>query len=118
VLLTSSLDKIARLWTDSDQGFGYKSFYLCGVIDPNKYMFGSAPSSFAEQNSTPYIHWLTGRAMSDSLKIQKQIRKKQLTQQSRGASRLNEILVEYPDMVFQMQQDGSMMIWGIQVGGF
>jgi hypothetical protein len=114
VLLTTSLDKIARLWTESDQGFGFKSFDLSGVIDPSRYIFGRMSSSVSEENSTPYIHWLTGAALSDSLNTQRRSQPYEDSLVPERDSKLRETMAEFPDMVFQMQQDGSMTIWGIQ----
>jgi WD40 repeat protein len=109
-VMTLSHDNIARLWTEADQGYGFSSFDLAGVIDPAKHLYANA----GEDAPIAHIHWLTGRAMSSAVHLQKQIRPFKETLTQINNTKLSDTLAEFPDMAFQVKPNGSLIIWGIQ----
>lgn len=113
-ILTLSEDNIARLWTEANQGYGFYNFDLAGVIDPSRSIFGNELSK-SRTVDISYIHWLSGRAMTTAINLQKQIKPFKETLGQEQNSKLLDTLAEFPDMAYQIKPNGSMIVWGIQV---
>jgi hypothetical protein len=107
-------DKLARLWCETDQGYGFRTFDLAGAVDPTKYIFGTIPSEVNEIRASSFIHWLSGEALLEAVKSQRGYRNFHNTVSEIKNSKLQDTLLEYPDLVFQIRKNGSMLIWGIQ----
>ena len=103
VLLTTCADRITRLWVEKSQGYGFSSFDLAAVIEPSKYH--STLNSVDSIGS--FVNWLT---LPNTFDFDSEI----TTAKHPTRSRLYESLKEYPDMLFQVKDDGSIIIWGIQ----
>ncbi|KAI8899669.1 RAVE protein 1 C terminal-domain-containing protein [Globomyces pollinis-pini] len=112
-ILTLCNDNIARLWAETDQGFGFHTFNLCGSIDPQKQSVGNY-ESFENNFPVGSIHWLTGRALSTALNLEHQAQSFKKTLDHIPPSKLTDTLHEFPDMLYAIKPNGSMIIWGIQ----
>ena len=99
-MLTTCADNITRLWAEKNQGFGFSTFDLAAAIEPTNYLSTSEPES-----SGIFVNWLSLPTLCDS---------KLLYKSDPTRSRLVESLKEYPDMLFQVRSNGSMIIWGVQ----
>ncbi|KAJ3274403.1 regulator of (H+)-ATPase in vacuolar membrane [Terramyces sp. JEL0728] len=108
--MTRCKDQIVRFWSQIDQGYGFHHFDLCGVIDSTT---NSQSSVLSDQYSISCLHWLTGRALADVLRTQKEIKSFRKTL-APSPSRLADSLAEFPDMLFEIRPNGTMVIWGIQ----
>ena len=99
-MLTTCADNITRLWAEKNQGFGFSTFDLAAAIEPTNYLSTSEPES-----SGTFVNWLSVPKLCDS---------KLLYPSEPTRSRLVESLKEYPDMLFQIRSNGTMIIWGVQ----
>ncbi|KAI9089649.1 RAVE protein 1 C terminal-domain-containing protein [Phlyctochytrium arcticum] len=120
VLMTLCQDNICRLWSpiSSTQPF---QFHLVAVIDPIDFPLTEDHTKHSSSHICT-VHWL------DSEQIYRAIHFRDLEEdrfsrknnrRKPGATlmksrKLKEALKEYPDMLFHVQSDGSMVVWGIQ----
>ncbi|KAJ3323371.1 regulator of (H+)-ATPase in vacuolar membrane [Boothiomyces sp. JEL0866] len=109
-LMTRCSDQIVRFWSQNNHGYGFYNFDLCGVIDPTT---STQSSALSNQFSISCMHWLTGKALGDALRTQKEIKSFRKTLIS-SPSNLADSLAEFPDMLFEIRPNGTMVIWGIQ----
>jgi len=85
---------------------------ICAIIDPNQWLVSQ------QQSITQYpIHALDGMefAMAVEYAASKTVDKNNDVNSIR-LRRLKEIVRDTSDLFFQIQGDGSMAIWGVQVG--
>ncbi|KAJ3017210.1 regulator of (H+)-ATPase in vacuolar membrane [Thoreauomyces humboldtii] len=119
VLMTVSQGSVARLWCLVEPIQPYR-FYLGAVIDP-------ADIPAIDDNSTSdrrsgAVHWLAGEEIQNAIS-QREIEELRF---SKGRSKrkpgstllrtrkLKEALKDYSDVLFHVQDDGSMVLWGVQ----
>lgn len=117
-LLTTSQDSITRLWSQSDAGTGFQFFSLSGSINPKSHIFlSSSPVKAPKEAITKRrTHWLTGKALQSAILLQKELQTfKESIHQNNAGAKLLDTLKEFPDMIFEISENGTMAIWGIQV---
>ncbi|KAJ3091060.1 regulator of (H+)-ATPase in vacuolar membrane [Quaeritorhiza haematococci] len=101
----------------SDEVFAYGASPSTTALPP------SDPSAAAaDVPAFPAIHWLQGEEVLQAIDVRDEeeaqfLRKKQ--RKSYGAvhrknKRLKDAVKDYPDMLFQVQHDGGLVIWGVQ----
>lgn len=111
VLFTMARDGICRIWSPLILQQP-ASMSMCAIIDPNQWLV-----SQQQQQSTQYpIHVLDGMefAMAVEYAASKTVDKNNDANSIR-LRRLKEIVRDTADLFFQIQDDGSMIIWGVQV---
>lgn len=93
-LLTRSAKNVTKIWQESQIDSVYK-FNMLAVLEPG----------YPPRNSSldPPIHWLTTHAFHEAMQSQMTL-----------DLALAEMFHEFPDMLFQVSESGSMTIWGIQ----
>lgn len=87
------------------------SMSMCAVIDPNQWLVSQ------QQSTTQYpIHALDGMefVMAVEYAASKTVDRSNDPNNIR-LRRLKEIVRDTSDLFFQIQSDGSMIIWGVQV---
>lgn len=89
-----------------------ESMSICAIIDPNQWLVSQQQSS----NTQYPIHALDGMefAMAVEYAASKTIDKNNDANSIR-LRKLKELVRDTSDLFFQIQGDGSMIIWGIQV---
>ncbi|KAJ3261140.1 regulator of (H+)-ATPase in vacuolar membrane [Boothiomyces macroporosus] len=103
-LMTRCNDQIVRFWAQNEHGYGFYNFDLCGVVDPTT---TNQSSVLSNQYSISCLHWLTGKALADALRTQKEIKSFRKTLIS-SPSKLTDSLAEFPDMLFEVRSNGTM----------
>ncbi|KAF9931631.1 regulator of (H+)-ATPase in vacuolar membrane [Linnemannia zychae] len=109
VLFTMARDGICRIWSPLIL-LQPESMSICAIIDPNQYLVSQ------QQSITQYpIHALDGMefAMAVEYAASKTVDKNNDANSIR-LRRLKEIVRDTSDLFFQIQGDGSMVIWGVQ----
>jgi hypothetical protein len=90
---------------ENNWGQGFSSFDLCCFIDPFR-IAGGYETKLAQDSF--FIHWLTGLSFDSALSLHlKNILKKK--------SKLEETILEYPDLFFTLSPTGAFILWGVQV---
>jgi hypothetical protein len=113
-LLTTCVDSVARLWSQSELGHGFQNFNLAGVIDPSGHIFGNRSPERGTQKVPSVLHWLTARAFHEALTMSNKALNFKETLNQRVNTKLLDTLLEFPDMLFEITANGTMVIWGIQ----
>lgn len=119
VLLTMSQDNICRLWCQASAETPSK-FFMCCLIDVSQTpasLSVSAPEMVA-------IHWMDQQEVfaAVSMRVEMEERGLKAIRKARRVSaedtwkvkKLKDTLKENPDMLIQIQQDGTVVLWGIQ----
>ncbi|KAJ3285428.1 regulator of (H+)-ATPase in vacuolar membrane, partial [Borealophlyctis nickersoniae] len=114
VLLTTSRDNICRLWTPTSISAPYQ-FHMCAVIDPADFPLVESP----ELTGMHSIHWLPAEEVEKAIAAKERaedlfLRKSDRRRSERKSKKLREAVKEYADMLFQILDDGAMIIWGVQ----
>ncbi|CAI2173797.1 12342_t:CDS:10 [Funneliformis geosporum] len=120
ILLTVCKDGICRIWAATNPDEPY-NLYICTVVDPEQSLV-TFPSSEEERmcHGNPDcfspIHWIHPREFLISLKlaIDSFDSEKEQTQIGAGLKKLKDLANDTPDLLYQIQKDGSMVIWGIR----
>ena len=110
VLFTMARDGICRIWSPLIL-LQPESMSICAIIDPNQWLVSQ------QQSITQYpIHALDGMefAMAVEYAASKTVDKNNDANSIR-LRKLKEIVRDTSDLFFQIQGDGSMVIWGVQV---
>ncbi|KAG0315086.1 regulator of (H+)-ATPase in vacuolar membrane [Linnemannia gamsii] len=109
VLFTMARDGICRIWSPLIL-LQPESMSICAIIDPNQWLVSQQQSM--SQNP---IHALDGMefAMAVEHAASKTVDKNNDANSIR-LRKLKEIVRDTSDLFFQIQGDGSMVIWGIQ----
>ncbi len=119
ILLTMARDNVCRLW--SQASFDTPShYYMSCLID-----VAQTPASLeVESPGMAAIHWMDQREVTsavdervkmdegDSMALRK--RRKIMGDDSAKIKRLKDVIRDNPDMLIQIQRDGSVIVWGIQ----
>lgn len=113
-ILTLSQDNIARLWSQTEAGYGFQSFDLAGIIDPKSHVFVNAAPEIKLDKRLSSIHWLTGRALSSAMELNSHVRTFKETLNQTINNKLSDTLQEFPDLLFEITASGTMVIWGVQ----
>lgn len=103
-------DGICRIWSPLIL-LQPESMSICAIIDPNQWLVSQ------QQSITQYpIHALDGMefAMAVEYAASKTVDKNNDANSIR-LRKLKEIVRDTSDLFFQIQGDGSMVIWGVQV---
>ncbi|KAF9322115.1 regulator of (H+)-ATPase in vacuolar membrane [Podila horticola] len=110
VLFTMARDGICRIWSPL-MLLQPESMSICAIIDPNQWLVSQQQSS----NTQYPIHALDGMefAMAVEYAASKTIDKNNDANSIR-LRKLKELVRDTSDLFFQIQGDGSMIIWGIQ----
>ena len=95
------MDHKTRIYTETDQGFGFFKFNLSATIDASR-LFSSSPCTIQDDLRRLPIHWLTGRAFDEGAKCLE------------ASEILKETYAEYPFMLFQVDDQGALVIWGLK----
>ncbi|KAF9908205.1 regulator of (H+)-ATPase in vacuolar membrane [Linnemannia zychae] len=109
VLFTMARDGICRIWSPLIL-LQPESMSICAIIDPNQWLVSQ------QQSITQYpIHALDGMefAMAVEYAASKNVDKNNDANSIR-LRKLKEIVRDTSDLFFQIQGDGSMVIWGVQ----
>ncbi|KAG0029994.1 regulator of (H+)-ATPase in vacuolar membrane [Podila clonocystis] len=110
VLFTMARDGICRIWSPL-MLLQPESMSICAIIDPNQWLVSQQQSS----NTQYPIHALDGMefAMAVEYAASKTVDKNNDVNSIR-IRKLKELVRDTSDLFFQIQGDGSMIIWGIQ----
>ncbi|KAI9021913.1 RAVE protein 1 C terminal-domain-containing protein [Hyaloraphidium curvatum] len=119
VLLTMSHDNICRLWSQATPENPSK-FYMCCLID-----ISQTPASLNVSGPEMVaIHWLDQQELHAAIAMRvemeerglKAIRKSRRISpdDTRKVKKLKETVKDNPDILIQIQQDGTVVLWGIQ----
>ncbi|KAF9350624.1 regulator of (H+)-ATPase in vacuolar membrane, partial [Mortierella sp. NVP85] len=110
VLFTMARDGICRIWSPLIL-HQPASMSMCAIIDPNQWLVSQQQQSTAQYP----IHALDGMefAMAVEYAASKTVDKNNDANSIR-LRRLQEIVRDTADLFFQIQDDGSMIIWGVQ----
>ncbi|KAG0030111.1 regulator of (H+)-ATPase in vacuolar membrane [Podila clonocystis] len=110
VLFTMARDGICRIWSPL-MLLQPESMSICAIIDPNQWLVSQQQSS----NTQYPIHALDGMefAMAVEYAASKTVDKNNDANSIR-IRKLKELVRDTSDLFFQIQGDGSMIIWGIQ----
>lgn len=113
-------DNVCRLWSpiSATQPIQY---HLGAIIDPADFPLTENPST-ARKRHICSVHWLNGEEVQRVIKLRESEEMRFLKKNSRRkpgstllkTKKLKEVMKDYPDMLFHVQSDGSMVIWGIQ----
>ncbi|KAK3842238.1 MAG: RAVE protein 1 C terminal-domain-containing protein [Linnemannia gamsii] len=109
ILFTMARDGICRIWSPLIL-LQPESMSICAIIDPNQWLVSQ------QQSITQYpIHALDGMefAMAVEYAASKTVDKNNDANSIR-IRKLKEIVRDTSDLFFQIQGDGSMVIWGVQ----
>ncbi|CAG8644989.1 7798_t:CDS:10, partial [Funneliformis mosseae] len=120
ILLTVCKDGICRIWAATNPEEPH-NLYICTVVDPEQSLV-TLPSSEEERichgdpDCYSPIHWIHPREFLISLKlaIDSFDSEKEQTQIGAGLKKLKDLANDTPDLLYQIQKDGSMVIWGIR----
>lgn len=99
------------------------SFDLALVLDPLQHFPQDTHSiklAATLENFVPMIHWFHSYDLVQAIENQQLAEKKLLKRDGssihiRSNKRLLEAMRDYPDIVFSVSLDGSIIFWGIQV---
>ncbi|KAF9293929.1 regulator of (H+)-ATPase in vacuolar membrane [Mortierella antarctica] len=110
VLFTMARDGICRIWSPL-MLLQPESMSICAIIDPNQWLVSQQQSS----NTQYPIHALDGMefAMAVEYAASKTVDKNNDANSIR-LRKLKDLVRDTSDLFFQIQGDGSMIIWGIQ----
>ncbi|KAI7828679.1 RAVE protein 1 C terminal-domain-containing protein [Gamsiella multidivaricata] len=109
VLFTMARDGICRIWSPLIL-LQPESMSICAIIDPNQWLVSQ------QQSAIQYpIHALDGMefAMAVEYAASKTVEKNNDANSIR-LRKLKELVRDTSDLFFQVQDDGSMIIWGVQ----
>ncbi|KAF9354925.1 regulator of (H+)-ATPase in vacuolar membrane [Mortierella sp. AD094] len=109
VLFTTARDGICRIWSPLIL-LQPESMSICAIIDPNQWLVSQ------HQTTAQYpIHALDGMefAMAVEYAASKTVDKNNDANSIR-LRKLKELVRDTSDLFFQIQGDGSMIIWGVQ----
>lgn len=117
-------DGIGRLWSSTDPTESHM-FYTCAVVDPNQSL---VTSQSLEDQSTPNhpnhpnffspIHCINNEELTNAIQLAVEIQNECGKHDQMADARLRklkEVIRDTPDLLLQVQRDGSLIIWGIQV---
>jgi len=121
ILLTVCKDGICRIWAATNPEEPH-NLYICTVVDPEQSLV-TLPSSEEERicHGNPDcfspIHWIHPREFLISLKlaIDSFDSENEPAHIGTGLKKLKDLANDTPDLLYQIQKDGSMVIWGIRV---
>lgn len=120
-----SKDGICRVWspTNSDETH---VFYMRALVDPSQNLMTSQPQEHIQNTTSTIsklvnypIHYISHIGIKNSIQIAIEGNDKQRYNfQKEMYSKLlkfRDLIKDTPDLLFQVQDDGSLTIWGIQV---
>lgn len=119
VLLTMSQDNICRLWSQASTESPSK-FFMCCLIDVSQ-----TPASLnVNEPEMVAIHWQDQQELFAALSMRIEMEERGLNaiRKARRISaedtwkvkKLKDTLKDNPDMLMQIQRDGTVVLWGIQ----
>ncbi|KAG9283992.1 hypothetical protein G9A89_005499 [Geosiphon pyriformis] len=121
ILYTMCRDGICRIWaaTNSEEP---QTLYICTVVDPSQFLV--ALSDISEENApeidpctyTP-IHWIQPIEFIQAVNLAYNALvdgQADKSHASRQIVRLKNLAADKSDLLYQVQRDGSMIIWAIQ----
>ncbi|CAG8451235.1 3746_t:CDS:10 [Ambispora leptoticha] len=121
ILLTMCRDGICRIWaaTNSEEP---QFLYICTVIDPSQFLVattdenGDAPTN--EPSKFTPIHYIQPDEFINAVNLAYYALNLDVEAEenyaSRQLKRLKDLIVDESDLLYQVQRDGSMIIWAIQ----
>ncbi|RIA89474.1 RAVE protein 1 C terminal-domain-containing protein [Glomus cerebriforme] len=120
ILLTVCKDGICRIWAATNPDEPH-NLYICTVVDPEQSLV-TLPSLEEEGICHKHfdcfspIHWIHPREFLVSIKLALDSFDNETGQSHVGAGlkKLRNLANDTPDLFYQVQQDGSMVIWGIR----
>ncbi|CAB4445912.1 unnamed protein product [Rhizophagus irregularis] len=123
ILLTVCKDGLCRIWAATNPDEPH-NLYICTVVDPEQSLV-TLPSLEEERICHKHfdcfspIHWIHPREFLISVKlaIDSFENENSETEQScinDGLKKLKTLAKDTPDLFYQVQQDGSIVIWGIR----
>ena len=104
-------DGICRIWSPLIL-LQPESMTICAIIDPNQWLVSQ------QQSITQYpIHAIDGMEFAMAVEhAASKTNEKTNDANSIRLRKLKELVRDTSDLFFQIQGDGSMVIWGVQVG--
>jgi len=94
------------------------NLYMTAVIDPNQSLVTATGDEeydgCSQSNDAVFepIHYMNSEELQSSIQI---CAADQGSQISSKVRRIRDMIKDTPDMLFKVQKDGSLIIWGIQV---
>src|SRR4051812_34190474 len=114
-------DGICRLWSSTDPTESHM-LYMCAVVDPNQSLVTSqSPEDQSIPNHPDFfspIHCIDNEELTNAVRLAVDVQNdsgKQDQMVNVRLRRLKEMLRDTPDLLLQVQRDGSLIIWGVQV---
>ncbi|CAG8527835.1 6325_t:CDS:10 [Diversispora eburnea] len=121
IILTMCKDGVCRIWTATNPEEPY-NLYISTVVDPSQSLVTLQSSEEEEICSqdpdcfTP-IHWIHPKEFLTSLRISMEAFNGDENDKAivigSGLRKLSNLANDTPDLLYQIQRDGSMVIWGI-----
>ncbi|CAG8530036.1 3694_t:CDS:10 [Cetraspora pellucida] len=123
ILITMCKDGICRIWasTNPDEP---QCLYISTVVDPSQSLVTLQSLEEETCNEGPNlftsIHWIDSKEFLCALKSSIEAFDGDLDDSicGNGLRKLRNLANDTPDLLYQVQRDGSMVIWGIRVSLF
>ncbi|KAI9006205.1 RAVE protein 1 C terminal-domain-containing protein [Gaertneriomyces semiglobifer] len=118
ILKTISTDNICRFWAPMTVSEPYR-FDLRVTIDPCDFPLTEDVDA-ASPRHTCHIHWLDTEEIKKAVHAEQRTGQPSTTDSGRAGSTLLksqkvlDTVKDYPDMLFHIQSDGSMVVWAVQ----
>ncbi|TPX65121.1 hypothetical protein SpCBS45565_g05402 [Spizellomyces sp. 'palustris'] len=120
VLMTISRDNICRLWCPVSETQPYE-FHLAVVIDPTDFPLTEDPTKSPHPHICA-VHWLHSEEIQRAIKLREQEEKRFTKKNSRRkpgstllkSRKLKDAVKDYSEILFHVQSDGAMIVWGVQ----
>ncbi|KAH8550546.1 RAVE protein 1 C terminal-domain-containing protein [Umbelopsis sp. PMI_123] len=115
-IFTMCKDGIGRFWSSMDIDAPH-NLYMTAVIDPNQSLVtatGDEDFDYTSEGTDATffpIHYMNSAELDDAVQLCTVDQGGQLGSKVR---RIRDMIKDTPDMLFKVQKDGSLTIWGIQ----
>ncbi|CAO3662730.1 unnamed protein product [Umbelopsis ramanniana] len=115
-IFTMCKDGIGRFWSSMDPDTPH-NLYMTAVIDPNQSLVTATEDEDFDCNSKENdaaffpIHYMNSAELESAIQLCTADQGGQLSSKVR---RIRDMIKDTPDMLFKVQKDGSLTIWGIQ----
>ncbi|CAG8608538.1 14210_t:CDS:2 [Dentiscutata heterogama] len=119
ILITMCKDGICRIWasTNPDEP---QYFYISTVVDPSQSLVTLQSLEEETYNEDPNIftsiHWIDSKEFLNALRSSIETFDGNIDDSicGNGLRKLRNLANDTPDLLYQVQRDGSMVIWGIR----
>ncbi|CAG8465420.1 9171_t:CDS:10, partial [Scutellospora calospora] len=120
ILITMCKDGICRIWasTNPDEP---QFLYISTVVDPSQSLVTLQTLEEETYNEDPNlftsIHWIDSKEFLSALRSSIETFDGEIDDSNfgKGLRKLRNLANDTPDLLYQVQRDGSMVIWGIRV---